>query len=143
MGILDKLKNKATTRLSPKAAMYLSAVTLLGADGDIDDEDWSMIFEFRDQHGISKGDEDAALAFYDSMTNNYFPCIEKVAESLNHKQRLYTLSWLASLVSAKENAAAEEDDGWGVFVEVFGVDDATADGIAFAISSLSGAMSFE
>jgi uncharacterized tellurite resistance protein B-like protein len=88
MGIFDKLTGKTAT-LTPKSALGLSAITVIAADGVIDEA------ELNDLAKIVRGDRKSIDVAMEVMRANKFPgVIDLVAATLDEKQRLATLAIL-------------------------------------------------
>jgi uncharacterized membrane protein YebE (DUF533 family) len=100
MGIFDKLTGKTAT-LTPKSALVLSAITVIAADGVIDEA------ELNDLAKIVRGDRKSIDVAMDVMRATKFPgVIDLVAATPEEKQRLATLVILCGLAMAEGTPAA-------------------------------------
>ncbi len=87
MGIFDRLSGKSET-LTPKSALVLSAITVIAADGVIDEE------ELNDLAKIVRGDKKSVDTAMQFLKVNPFPgVIDQVANVLDEKQKIATLSY--------------------------------------------------
>jgi len=119
MGIFDKLTGKTAT-LTPKSALVLSAITVIAADGVIDEA------EINDLAKIVRGDKKSIDTAMQVMKANGFPAvIDMVAAVLDEKQKLATLAILCDLAMADGVLAAEEKKILQMYMEKFGVSEAT------------------
>jgi uncharacterized tellurite resistance protein B-like protein len=120
MGLFDKLTGSKNVQLTPKSALVLSAITVIAADGVIDEA------EIGDLAKIVRGDRksiDVALAV---MKANPFPgVIDLVAAALDEKQKLATLTMLFDLAMADGVLAGAEQKVLQMYVDKFGVPEAT------------------
>jgi len=119
MGIFDKLTGKTAT-LTPKSALVLSAITVIAADGVIDEA------EINDLAKIVRGDKKSIDTAMQVMKANGFPAvIDMVAAVLDEKQKLATLAILCDIAMADGILAAEEKKILQMYMEKFGVSEAT------------------
>jgi uncharacterized tellurite resistance protein B-like protein len=119
MGIFDKLTGKTAT-LTPKSALVLSAITVIAADGVIDEA------EINDLAKIVRGDKKSIDTAMQVMKANGFPAvIDMVAAVLDEKQKLATLAILCDIAMADGILAAEEKKVLQMYMEKFGVSEAT------------------
>ena len=94
MGIFDKLTGKPAT-LTPKSALVLSAITIIAADGAIDEA------ELNDLSKIVRGDRKSIDTAMQVMKENPFPgVIDLVVKALDEKQKLATLAILCDIAMA-------------------------------------------
>lgn len=104
MGLFDKLKDTDKAELTPKSALALSAMTVIGADGVVDDE------ELDNLNRIVRGDNDAfqrALKLY--KAKNPLECVPLVAQALDSKQRVATIAILLDIAMADGILASAEE----------------------------------
>jgi uncharacterized tellurite resistance protein B-like protein len=91
MGIFDKLTGKTAT-LTPKSALVLSAITVIAADGVIDQA------EMNDLAKICRGDRKSIDTAMEVLKANKFPgVIDMIANVLDEKQKIATLAILCDL----------------------------------------------
>ena len=118
MGIFDKLTGKTAT-LIPKSALVLSAITVIAADGVIDEA------ELNDLAKIVRGDRKSIDVAMEVMRANKFPAvIDLVAATLDEKQKLATLAILCDLAMADGVLAGEEKAVLQLYMDKFGIPEA-------------------
>lgn len=128
MGIFDKLTGKPAT-LTPKSALVLSAITVIAADGVIDEA------EINDLAKIVRGDKKSIQTAMDVLKANKFPgVIDMVAATLDEKQKLATLAILCDLAMADGVLAGEEKAILQMYMDKFGVPEASLKPIIEAIA---------
>jgi uncharacterized tellurite resistance protein B-like protein len=128
MGIFDKLTGKTAT-LTSKSALVLSAITVIAADGVIDEA------ELNDLAKIVRGDRKSIDVAMDVLRANKFPgVIDLVAEKLDEKQRLATLAILCDLAMADGILAGEEKAVLQLYMDKFGIPEANLQPIIDAIA---------
>ena len=115
MGIFDKLSGKSAT-LTPKSALVVSAITMIAADGVIDEA------EINDLAKIVRGDRKTVDTAMQVMKANPFPgVIDLVANTLDEKQKIATLTILCDLAMSDGVLAGEEKKILQMYMEKFGV----------------------
>jgi uncharacterized tellurite resistance protein B-like protein len=118
MGIFDKLTGKTAT-LTPKSALVLSAITVIAADGVIDEA------ELNDLAKIVRGDRKSIDVAMEVLRANKFPAvIDLVAAVLDEKQKLATLAVLCDLAMADGVLAGEEKAVLQMYMDKFGIPEA-------------------
>ncbi len=118
MGIFDKLTGKTAT-LTPKSALVLSAITVIAADGIIDEA------ELNDLSKIVRGDRKSIEVAMEVLRANKFPAvIDLAAATLDEKQKLATLAILCDLAMADGILAGEEKAVLQLYMEKFGIPEA-------------------
>jgi len=128
MGIFDKLTGKSAT-LTPKSALVLSAITVIAADGVIDEA------EINDLGKIVRGDRKCIDTAMQVLKANKFPgVIDMVAGVLDEKQKIATLAILCDIAMADGVLAGEEKKVLEMYMEKFGVSEATLKPIIEAIA---------
>lgn len=121
MGLFDKLTGSRNVTLTPKSALVLSALTVVAADGVIDEA------EMLDLQKIVRGDRKAIdVAIQAIRAKPQLPeIVDMVANVLNEKQRLATLAILFDLAMADGVLAGEEQKLLQMYVDKFGISEAT------------------
>jgi len=115
MGIFDKLTGKSAT-LNPKSALVLSAITVIAADGVVDEA------ELSDLAKIVRGDRKSIDTAIQVMKANPFPgVIDLVAATLDEKQRIATLAILCDIAMADGVLAGEEKKILQMYMDKFGI----------------------
>lgn len=129
MGIFDRLTGSKPVTLTPKSALVLSAITVIAADGVIDEA------ELNDLAKIVRGDRASITNAMEVLKANKFPgVIDMVAATLDEKQKLATLAILCDLAMADGILAGEEKVVLGMYMEKFGVSEAALKPIIEAIA---------
>jgi uncharacterized tellurite resistance protein B-like protein len=128
MGIFDKLTGKPAT-LTPKSALVLSAITIIAADGAIDEA------ELNDLSKIVRGDRKSIDIAMQVMKENPFPgVIDLVVKALDEKQKLATLAILCDIAMSDGVLAGEEKKILQMYMDKFGISEAKLAPIIDAIS---------
>jgi uncharacterized tellurite resistance protein B-like protein len=128
MGIFDRLAGKPA-ELTPKSALVLSAITVIAADGVIEES------EINDLAKIVRGDRKSIETAMQILKENKFPgVIDLVAKKLDDKQKIATLAILCDLAMADGVLAGEEKTILQMYMDKFGVSEATMKPIIEAIS---------
>ena len=129
MGIFDRLTGSKPVTLTPKSALVLSAITVIAADGVIDEA------ELNDLAKIVRGDRASINTAMEVLKANKFPgVIDMVAAVLDEKQKLATLAILCDLAMADGVLAGEEKAVLGMYMQKFGVSEATLKPVIEAIA---------
>jgi uncharacterized tellurite resistance protein B-like protein len=119
MGIFDRLTGKPAT-LTPKSALVLSALTVIAADGVIEES------EMNDLSKIVRGDKKSVDTALQVLKANRFPAvIDLVAGVLDEKQKIATLAILCDIAMSDGILAAEEKAILQMYMDKFGVPEAT------------------
>ena len=128
MGIFDKLTGKPAT-LTSKSALVVSAITVIAADGAIDEA------ELNDLAKIVRGDRKSIDTAMQVMKENPFPgVIDLVAKALDEKQKLATLAILCDIAMSDGVLAGEEKKILQMYMDKFGVSEAKLAPIIDALS---------
>jgi uncharacterized tellurite resistance protein B-like protein len=118
MGIFDKLTGKTAT-LTPKSALVLSAITVIAADGVIDEA------ELNDLGKIVRGDRKSIDTAMQVLRANKFPgVIDLVAATLDEKQKIATLAILCDIAMADGVLAGEEKAVLQMYMDKFSISEA-------------------
>ena len=129
MGIFDRLTGSKPVTLTPKSALVLSAITVIAADGVIDEA------ELNDLAKIVRGDRTSINTAMEVLKANKFPgVIDMVAATLDEKQKLATLAILCDLAMADGVLAGEEKVVLQMYMDKFGVSEATLKPVIEAIA---------
>jgi uncharacterized tellurite resistance protein B-like protein len=120
MGLFDKLKGNKPVELTPKSALALSAITLIAADGVLDET------ELMDLAKIVRGDRKAVDTALQVLRSSSLPeAISLVNNCLNEKQKTVTIAVLADLAMADGTLAGEEQKILQMYVEKFNISEDT------------------
>lgn len=129
MGIFDRLTGSKPVTLTPKSALVLSAITVIAADGVIDEA------ELNDLAKIVRGDRTSINTAMEVLKANKFPgVIDMVAATLDEKQKIATLAILCDLAMSDGFLAGEEKAILQMYMDKFGVSEATLKPIIEAIA---------
>jgi len=129
MGIFDRLTGSKPVTLTPKSALALAAVTVIAADGVIDQA------ELNDLAKIVRGDSKSLQDAMEVLKANKFPgVIDMVAATLDEKQKIATLAILCDLAMSDGILAGEEKTILQMYMDKFGVSEATLKPIIEAIA---------
>ena len=118
IGIFDKLTGKTAT-LNPKSALVLSALTVIAADGVIDEA------EMNDLAKIVRGDRKSIDTAIEVLKANKFPgVLDLVANVLDEKQKIATLAILCDIAMSDGVLAGEEKAILQMYMDKFGAPEA-------------------
>jgi len=120
MGLFDKLMGRET-KLTPKSAFVLAAMTLIAADGQIDEEE---IFSLR---RLVKGDLESIKTAQKVWqgTPKIQELLPLIADALNSKQREVVIANLIDLAMADGILAKAEKELLGLYLQAFAISEAT------------------
>jgi uncharacterized tellurite resistance protein B-like protein len=123
MGLFDRLTGNKNVQLTPKSALVLSAITVIAADGVIDEA------ELNDLAKIVRGDRKALdTAMQVMKANQATPLpeiITLIGNCLDEKQKLATLTVLFDIAMADGVLAGAEQKILQMYVDAFGIPEAT------------------
>jgi uncharacterized tellurite resistance protein B-like protein len=129
MGIFDKLTGSKPTQLTPKQALVASAITVIAADGVLDEQ------EIFDLQKIVRGDRNIVQTVVKAVQGMSLPeVMTLVANALNEKQRFTTMAILLDLAMADGILAGNEQKILQQYMEKFGIPEATMKPIVDAIA---------
>ena len=129
MGIFDKLTGSRSVTLTPKSAIVAAAITVIAADGVIDEQ------ELFDLQKIARGDRDAVETAIKFIQGTQIPeAIGKVADVLNEKQRLTAMAILLDLAMADGILAGNEQKVLQMYMDQFGIPEQSLQPIIDAIA---------
>jgi len=129
MGIFDKLTGNKNAQLTPKSALVVSAITVIAADGVLDEQ------ELYDLQKIVRGDKASVDTAIKVMQGNQLPdIISMVTASLNEKQRMATMAILLDLAMADGILAGNEQKILQMYMEKFGISETAVKPIVDAIA---------
>lgn len=131
MSFFDRLRGGATGDLSPRAAMLLACITMVAADGHVDDDEMAIIHRIDDGQGA--GAFDQAIRAW-RQTGRALDCIPMVAPRLNVAQRCFTLANLVDIAMADGFLEGAEKELLERYLEAFELDDAFVNAVAEVIS---------
>jgi len=131
MGLLDKLGKISETKLSPQGALLLSAMTMIGIDGDIDDDEVAII-QRMDRGNPTNNDWNEALKVWKKKSIS--ECIDIVAETLNKEERVTALANLIDIAMADGVLDGEEKILLEKYIEEFDIDSSIVESIIDVIA---------
>ncbi len=104
MGIFDKLAGTGEVQLTPKSALALAALTVIGADGVVEDE------ELEGLRRIVRGDEDAfSRAYKVYKAKSVGECVPLVSNVLDDRQKAAAIANLLDIAMADGVLAGAEE----------------------------------
>jgi len=128
MGLFDRLAGKPA-ELTSKSALVLSAITIIAADGVIEES------EINDLAKIVRGDKKSIDVAMQVLKANQFPgVIDLVAQKLDEKQKIATLAILCDLAMADGVLAGEEKTVLQMYMDKFKISEETMKPIIEAIA---------
>lgn len=127
MGLFDKLTGGKEVQLSAKSALALAAMTMIGADGSIEDEELASLR--RIVRGDDRAFDQAFRVFKDKPASE---CVSLVGKALNDKQKMATIANLLDIAMADGILAGSEKDLMEKYIANFQIpEDALKDIIDF------------
>jgi len=104
MGLFDKLSGTKDIQLSPKGALILAAMTVIGADGILEDEELDSLKR------IVRGDGEAFDQAYKIYKDKSIQeCIKIVTKTLDQNQKIAVIANLLDLAMADGMLAGAEE----------------------------------
>ncbi len=129
MGIFDKLKNKTDVKLTPKATLALAAMTMIGIDGAIEDEEIASL------NRIVRGDESAFnSAFTVYKDKSVSDSVQLVSKVLDEKQRIACAAILLDLAMADGVLVGAEQELMNDYMAAFQLSEPAISGIIDVIA---------
>ena len=117
MGIFSKLTGEQEISLSPQGGLLLSAITMIAIDGDIDDDEISILQRLN-RTGNSN-DFDAAFKVW--KTKELEDCIKLAANAMNQQQQLTAIANLVDIAMADGFLVGNEEKLLEAYVAAFDV----------------------
>jgi uncharacterized tellurite resistance protein B-like protein len=114
MGIFDKLMGTEDVKLTPKSALALAAMTIIGVDGVIDDDEIASLSR------IVRGDQDSfdkAFKLYKDIS--FEKCVSLVSSILDQKQKIAVVAILLDIAMADGILAGAEKELMELYIESF------------------------
>ena len=131
MSFFDRLRGGATGDLTPRAAMLLACISMVGADGHIDDDEVAIIYRIDGDQRTPAWDQ--ALRAWQQAARP-LDCIAIVAPKLDTAQRRFTLANMVDIAMADGFLEGAEKQLLEGYLEAFGLDDAFVNALAEIIS---------
>ena len=115
---LSKIGGNKDISLTPKGAFALSAMTIIGIDGSIEEEEIDAL------QRIVRGDRDAFDQAYKVYKDrSVSECIQVVDKSLNEKQKVAVIANLLDLAMADGMLAGSEEELLTSYINTFQIPD--------------------
>jgi len=116
MGIFDKLTGSKDIQLTPKSALALAAMTIIGVDGSIEEEEIAILKR------IVRGDGNAFdQAFRVYKDKSIQESVQLVSKSLDEKQKIVVIANLLDIAMADGMLAGAEKDLMMLYLDSFKV----------------------
>lgn len=118
MGLFDKLTGSGSSKLTPKSALALAALTMIGVDGSVDDGELDGL------RRIVRGDGAAfELAFRVYKDKDVNECLSLVSNILTDRQKVAAIANLLDLAMADGMLAGAEKRLLEAYVNNFDIDE--------------------
>lgn len=116
MGLFDKLAGTRVVELNPKSALVLTVLTVIAADGVIDEAELLDLMKI--VRGDKKSIDDATKVL---KANSLEGSMDLVTACLNEKQKIATLAILIDVAMADGVLAEAEQQLIQVYINKFGI----------------------
>ncbi len=120
MGLFDNLRGQQEIALTPRSAMLLACISMVAADGAIDDDEISVIQRIDGRADTQ--DWDKAIKAW-RAADGPVNCIELVTPHLNKDQKKFTMANLVDIAMADGVLAGSEKDLLEGYFRSFGLDE--------------------
>lgn len=120
MGLFDSLKGQREVVLSPRAAMLLACISMVAADGVIDDEEMDIIQRI-DGKQVTPDWNQAVQAW--KRLRGPRDCVDLVVPRLDEVQKMFTMANLVDIAMADGVLAGSEQALLEEYVGAFGLDE--------------------
>lgn len=132
MGLFDKLRGNSELELSPRAATLLACISMVGADGHIDDEEISIIYRIDGEQRTPAWDQ-ASRAW--RQVDRPADCVTQVAPRLDTAQRHFTLANLVDIAMADGFLECQEQALLQTYLTAFKLDAAFVEAVGDVIGT--------
>lgn len=129
MGLFDKLSGKKETELSAKGGLLLAAITMIAVDGDIDEDEISIVQRL-DRKNDGAWDE-AVRAW---KMNSFEDCIPLAAGAMNGEQSMVAIANLIDIAMADGLLVGKEKELLEVYLELFDLNESDVAKVVDVIS---------
>ena len=119
MGLFDKLGGGGDIKLSPQGAFLLSAMTMIGIDGDIDDDEVAILQRMDRQNKSAKDWNDAFKIWQKKSITD---CIEIVTKSIGENEKNTVITNLIDIAMADGILDGDEKILLEKYVEALNID---------------------
>lgn len=120
MGLFDSLKRRREVALTPRAASLLACISMIAADGNIEESELDIIR--RIDGNAQTADWDTALETW-KRVRNASECVELATPHLNNDQRRFTMANLVDIAMADGSLAGAEKTLLEKYLDAFGLED--------------------
>jgi len=131
MGLLDKLGVGGEIKLSSQGAFLLAALTMIGIDGDIDDDEIAII-QRMDRGNKKANDWNDALKVWKKKTTS--ECVEIVVNTLDKHEKITTMANLIDIAMADAILDGDEKILLETYIEKFDINSSIIESIVEVIS---------
>lgn len=131
MGLFDKLSGGGDTKLSAQSALLLSAMTMIGIDGDIDDDEVAII-QRMDRGNRTSNDWNNALKVWKKKSIS--ECVDIVVNTLDKEQQITAMANLIDIAMADGVLDGDEKILLEQYIEKFDVDLSVVESIVEVVS---------
>ncbi len=131
MGLFDKLGGGGEIKLSSQGALLLSALTMIGIDGDIDDDEVAII-QRMDRGNRTSDDWDSAIKAW--RKKSISECVDIVTNTLDKQQQITVMANLVDIAMADGILDGDEKILLEQYIEKFDVDTAVVESIVEVVS---------
>lgn len=129
MGIFDKLRGSKSIQLTPKSALVAAALTVIAADGVLDEA------ELGDLSKIARGDKNAVNDAVQVLQSSSIPeTMDLIVNCLDEKQRMAAMAILLDLAMADGILAGNEQKILQQYMEKFGISETAIKPVIDAIA---------
>jgi len=120
MGLFDGLRRQRDVTLTPRSAMLLACISMVAADGDIDDDEIAIIR--RIDGNADSPDWGTAIDTWKRVPGPN-ECVDLTAPQLDDEQRRFTMANLIDIAMADGVLAGAEKELLERYVDAFQLDD--------------------
>lgn len=131
MSFFNKLRGASASDLSPRAAMLLACISMVGADGDIDDDEIAIINRI-DGKTVTPAWDQAVRVW--KQVGNPRDCVALTVPHLDDAQRRFTLANLVDIAMADGVLGGLEQALLQGYLDAFGLDEGFVNGLAEFVS---------
>lgn len=140
MGLFDKLRGNSEIELSPRAAMLLACISMVGANGHIGDDEVSIIYRVDGEERTPAWDH-ALLTW--RQVNRPTDCVNLVAPRLDDAHRRFTLANLVDIAMADGFLEGQEQSLLEMYLAAFELDNSFVAAVVEVICTKNNRSQFE
>lgn len=131
MGLFDKLGGAKDIKLSSQGALLLSALTMIGIDGDINDDEVAIIQRMDRGNKTSQDWSDALKKWKKKSIND---CVDIVANTLDKQEQITAMANLIDIAMADGVLDGDEKILLEEYIEKFDVEPSIVETIVDVVS---------